>query len=96
MRLDELTTDTVIDDASFERLEWIDRKGMPHTVKYPYTQKVIDDLKKEMSQKAPMREVDIDEDGEPDEAYHVLRIVRDHFIPSITLSLALNYFNKTR
>jgi adenylate cyclase len=86
MKLDDLTPDTPVDDAAFERLEWIDTNGIPHTVPYPYTEKSIKNLKEEMVSKAPLKEVDTNEDGEPDEKYYVIRKIKDHFIPSITLS----------
>jgi len=95
IRLDDLTPETPLDVSGFERFEWTDFSGRPHTVAYPHTEEVIANLKKEMQARAPLKEVDTNEDGEPDEKYYVIRKYKDHFIPSITLALALNYFNKS-
>ena len=41
-----------------------------------------------------MKVVDLDNDGTADDEYFIVRKYRDHFIPSITLALALQFFNK--
>ncbi len=92
--LRNLTPDTPINRENFERLSWEDKDGIVHAVPYPLTEKVIRDLKEAMQDNAPMKNVDTDDDGEPDDSYFVIRKYRDHFVPAITISLALQYFNK--
>ena len=86
--------ETPIDRAGFERLAWIDKQNMTHEVPWPLTAARIADLKKQMEKSAPLREEDTDEDGTTDTQYHVVRKYRDSFLPSITLSLALEYMHK--
>lgn len=94
IRLSDLTTDYPIDRDNFERLEWVDKNDTHHHIEHPLTQEVLADLKQEMEKRAPQKLVDNDGDGEPDDAYFVVKKYSDHFIPSITLSLSLQYFNK--
>ena len=94
IRLDDLDTDYPIDRDNFERLEWVDKNDTHHHIKYPLTEEVILDLIEDMQKRAPQKLVDNDGDGEPDDAFFVVKKYEDHFIPSITLSLSLQYFNK--
>ncbi len=94
LKLDDLTPDTSLDYENYQRFEWVDKNNIHHTVSYPHTEEVIRKLKASMGTKAPLKTVDNDKDGNPDESYYVIRKYQDHFIPSITLSLALEYFNK--
>ncbi len=89
-----LTTDTEIDRDNYERLAWVDKGGKEHTIPYPLTDAVLDKLLGELENRAPVKNVDTDNDGETDDSYFVVRKYRDHFLPAITLSLALEYFNK--
>ncbi|MEW5816500.1 MAG: adenylate/guanylate cyclase domain-containing protein [Spirochaetota bacterium] len=95
LKLDDLTTSTPVDSAGFERLAWTDKHGFNRSLPYPLTKELIEDLKKVMKARAPLKTVDTDNDGKVDESYYVIKKYKDHFVPSITLSLALNYFNKT-
>jgi len=95
LRLQELTPATPLDHDNFQRFEWVDTNGVHHTVDYPHTAEVIEKLKTQMEAKAPLKLVDNDGDGTPDEEYYVVRKYQDHFVPSITLALALEYFNKS-
>ena len=92
--LDELRVDTPLDRDRFERFAWIDRDSLFHDVSYPLTEPALEDLRQEMERRAPQRAEDTDGDKKPDRYYHVVRKYRDSFIPSITLSLALDYFHK--
>jgi adenylate cyclase len=93
-RLDELSAQVSLDRDRFERLAWFDTNGIEHTVEHPLTPTVIEELRERLeAEAAPVRE-DTDNDGQPDEIYYVVRKFRDHFVPAITLSLALDYFNK--
>ncbi len=94
IKLDDLTVDYPIDRANFERLEWVDKEDTHHHIDYPLTAGVIQDLTEEMERWAPQKLVDNDGNGESDEAFFVVKKYQDHFIPAITLALALQYFNK--
>ncbi len=89
-----LTTDTEIDRDKFERLAWVDKDGQEHTIPYPLTDSILDNMLRELEGNAPVKRVDTDNDGETDDSYFVVHKYRDHFIPAITLALALEYFNK--
>ena len=95
IRLDELTVDYPVDPDTFERLSWQDTNGLYHHIEYPLTERVLDQLQRDMAGSAPQNSVDTDNDDVDDEFFYVVRKFRDQFIPSITLSLALNYFNKS-
>ncbi len=95
MHLNELTVDYPVDFGNFERLSWMDTNGIYHHIEYPLTERVLDQLQRDMAARAPQNGVDTDNDGEDDQFFSVVQKFRDQFIPSITLSLALNYFNKS-
>ena len=94
INLNDLTERFIIDRDSFQRLAWIDKKDITHNIEYPLTEKIIDKLKNEMQANAPLKTVDRDNDGTPDDSFYIIRLYQDRFLPSITLSLALEYFNK--
>ena len=94
-RLDMLTPGVDLDRGSFQRLAWFDTDGREHTVPHPLTAEVIEELRTRMEEEAPQRVEDTDNDGQPDDFYYVVRKFQDHFVPAITLTLALDYFNKT-
>jgi adenylate cyclase len=93
-RLDNLSVGTPVDPDNFERLAWFDKEQRLHNVPYPLTEESLAQLRREMEAKAPVKTVDTNDDGQPDDAYYLIRKYRDHFVPAITLSLALEYFNK--
>ncbi|MAG14192.1 MAG: adenylate/guanylate cyclase domain-containing protein [Spirochaetales bacterium] len=95
IRLENLAPDTPLDREKFERIEWVDKDGIHHNIPYPLTESVIRELTSSMDKRAPKKVVDLDNDGSADDEFFIVRKYRDHFIPSITLSLALQYFNKT-
>lgn len=94
--LDQLTPDSLSEEetSSFTRLVWIGKDEVFHDVPTPLTEQVIESLKKSMEKSAPLKAVDTDNDKTPDLFYHVVRKYRDSLLPSITLTLALEYFNK--
>ena len=94
IKLNDLTDSFTIEKDSFQRLAWIDKKNITHNIEYPLTNKIIDKLKIEMTDNAPLKTIDSNNDGTPDESYYIIRLYQDHFLPAITLSLALEYFNK--
>ena len=93
--LDELTVDTPLDQDLFERLAWRDRDGISHDVPYPLTETMLSVLERDILRDAPPRLEDTNGDGEPDTERYYVRVYRNSFLPSITLSLAAHYFGKT-
>jgi len=94
VELENLTPDYPLDLENYERLAWVDKEGQYTTVASPLTEKVITQLKKSMAEQAAPRVEDSDGDGTPDRSYFVVYHFEDHFVPSITLSLAADYFGK--
>ncbi len=94
IKLDDLNENFTIDKNNFQRLAWFDKDDILHNIEYPLNNSIIDKLKKQMLEKAPLKTVDSNNDGTPDESYYIVRLYEDHFLPAITLSLALEYFNK--
>ena len=92
--LRELTPDTPIASEKFQRLVWFDRETRARVVPTPLTEENLAELRAEMEAEAPPRAEDTDNDGEADQFSYVVRLYQDHFIPAVTLSLALEYFNK--
>jgi adenylate cyclase len=95
--LDELTPTSLSDEEwqSFTRLAWIDTEERYHDVPHPLTEQVIENLRRTMEKQAPLKAEDTDNDKQPDRYYHVVRKYRDNLLPSITLTMALEYFNKS-
>ena len=97
-RLDDLiamSSALPVDSSRFERLEWVDKRERPHTIPPGTTPEDFAQIVEEIKENAPLRTVDTDNDGTIDESYHVIRKYQDIFVPAITLSLALDYFNKS-
>ena len=92
--LDQLTVDQHIDRASFERLAWIDKANQFHEVPYPLTPAVLASLKRRMQKNAPLK-VEESSDSKTQKSYYVIREYKDTFIPSITLSLALESMHRS-
>jgi adenylate cyclase len=91
--LDELSIDIPLDRTNFERLAWVDKSNVSHEVPYPLTASVLADLKGKMANSAPPK-VETSADGKTQKSFFVVREYRDTFVPSITLSLALEYMHK--
>ncbi len=94
--LDDLTVNSITEEErkNFIRLAWIDKNSIFHDVSYPMTETVLGNLRKSMEKNAPLKAVDTDKDKKPDLFYHIVRKYKDNFLPSITLSLAIEYFHK--
>ncbi len=94
--LDDLTPGSLTEEErkNFTRLVWTDTEEVYHDVLYPLTEQGIENLRRTMEKKAPLKAEDTDNDKQPDRYYHVVRKYRDSFLPAITLALALEYFNK--
>ena len=94
-RLDELTADLPVDEGNFERLEWVDKKDRSHSIPADLTPEEFASLIEEITASAPLKTVDTNSDGKIDDSYYTVRKYQDRFVPSITLSLALDYFNRS-
>ena len=92
---EKLTIDYPVNRKEYERLEWVDINGLSHPIPYPLSRDSLKTLKKQLELKAPVKSIDLDGDGEADESYFLIRKYKDSFIPAITLSLTLNYVNRT-
>lgn len=93
IRLDEIRPGHSVNDAEFERLSWFDFEGRPHDIETPITEASLQKLKLTMEKNAPLISIISETTGDV-ESYHIVRHYRDNFVPAITLSLALNYFNR--
>ena len=90
--INEITVDYKLDENVFERLGWTDKNGIDHPIAYPLTADKLESIKEEIKKNSPPVKVSAKE-GEG-EYYFIVKKYKDTFIPSITLSLALEYFNK--
>ncbi|MBI9100821.1 MAG: adenylate/guanylate cyclase domain-containing protein [Spirochaetales bacterium] len=95
IKLDDLTVNTPLDYENHERIEWVDQDSRHHNIDFPFTDENLLVLREQMVKNAPLKSVDTNNDGEPDESYYVVNKYQDHFIPAITLTLALKYFNRS-
>ena len=89
---EELSTDISVDEASFERLSWLDKKGVEHQIDLPLTEKNLATLRKALYKSAPPLMYDKDGDGNPETETRAIELYRDYFMPSITFTLALDYW----
>ena len=94
IRLDDLNLNTPLDLKQFEWFGWTDSNGVDHAIEFPTTEASLAKVKERIKKESPPKTVDTNNDGKPDEIFYVIKHYRDYFIPSITLSLALDYFNK--
>jgi len=90
--LDDLTVGYSLDRDNFERLAWLDTDGVYHNIDYPLTDKVLQQLRRDMASRGAPWDNPADDS---DQTYLRVTKFQDQFLPSITLALALNYFNKT-
>ncbi|MCX7030266.1 MAG: adenylate/guanylate cyclase domain-containing protein [Spirochaetes bacterium] len=96
--LDELSVDTKVDTAAFERLSWRDTHNVEHDIPWPPKgddpENEIAELRKTITSKAPpATEEDRDGDGTVDRVTFVVRKYRETWLPSIALALAAEYLN---
>jgi adenylate cyclase len=82
-----------VDESRFERLSWFDKKGQEHQISLPLTETSLKKLKTTIYSSAPPLMYDSDGDGTSDAETRVIEIYQDFFLPSITFSLALDYWN---
>lgn len=96
--LEELLDPAIAPDVSherYERLVWFDREGHDHSIPVPVTRESVEALRRQLEERAPRLPIDTTGDGEADSHSFIIRHYQEQFIPSITLALALDYFNKT-
>ena len=91
--IEDLTTDYKINESIFERLGWTDTSGVHHAVTYPLTESSLRSLKDRIIKNSPPV-IMTGENGE-EEHFYIIKKYRDTFVPSITLALAMEYFNKS-
>jgi adenylate cyclase len=94
IEIGSLTTQTSVNAAEFERLAWDDKDGVSHAVVLPLTDSSLEALKREIQHRAPARAEDTNNDGKPDAYRYFVHKYRDHFVPAITLALALEYLHR--
>ncbi|MCL2294188.1 MAG: adenylate/guanylate cyclase domain-containing protein [Spirochaetes bacterium] len=92
INIDDLTVDFKLDESVFERLGWTDKNGVDHPIRYPLTPERLRSLREEIRRNSPPVRVPT-ADGEG-EYIHIVKKYQDTFIPAITLSLAMEYFNR--
>ncbi len=83
----ELRNGNHIPVGKYERLVWFDRTGEQHTIELPMSESEFSALQDQLEREAaPYNMSD-------DTTTYLIRHFQDRFIPSITLALALEYFN---
>ncbi|MDC7224457.1 MAG: adenylate/guanylate cyclase domain-containing protein [Spirochaetales bacterium] len=91
VRLDQLKSGEELPFG--ERLAWQTREGEWIDVELPLSDAALEQLKREMENRAPSRSEDSDGDGTPDNRFYELKHYKDTIVPAITLSLAADYFH---
>ncbi len=94
IKFSDLTPGYELDADNFERLVWIDKSRNIKSIEYPLTSEYLIKLESEIEKNGNLVEKDTDGDGNTESFYEIYKY-RDHFIPSITLSLALEYYKLT-
>jgi adenylate cyclase len=90
--LDSLQPGFSLDEQNFEWLCWKDYNKYLHAIPLPLSSESIASLKAIMKEQSPPRIEDSNGDGAEEEIFVVWHY-KDYFVPSITLSLALDYMN---
>ncbi len=94
IKLSDLVVGYELDVNNFERLIWFDKNRNIKSIEYPITSEYLIKLESELEKNGNLVEKDIDGDGNTEIFYEIFKY-RDHFIPAITLSLALEYYKLT-
>lgn len=90
----ELAPDNSNYPSEYIRYTWQNKNGDIKTIPSPLTPEVFANLRLTLEAEGFKRSEDLDGDGTIDNEDYIIRKYKDHFIPSVTLSLALNYFHK--
>ena len=88
--LDVLDIDTKLKIQGRGHIAWENTNGLIERVELPLTTEKIEKLRRDISRRGLKRRTG----GTDEEAYYV-RSYEDYFVPAITLTLALEYFNKS-
>jgi adenylate cyclase len=101
--LDELSLDTQVDTAGYERLSWRDIHNIEHDIDWPpggtaakpeEQGEALEKLRKTIAAGAPpATEEDTNGDGTIDTVTYTVRRYQETLLPAITLSLAAEYLN---
>jgi len=78
--------------SKFERLVWFDKNNVDHTIPQPLNDKDMLDLVKVITTESPPIQEDTNGDGKIDKSYVPIYRFKEYFVPSITLSLASEYY----
>ncbi len=95
LSVEDLTPGHLVDESSFQRMCWFDNKGREHQIDLPLTESSLLRLSERMYKEAPPLVYDADGDGNFTDETRVVEIYQDYFLPSIPLSLALDYWNSS-
>ena len=93
-RFEDLYPGMSVAEDNYERLVWFDRQGRDHVIPVPLTEAGLASLRDTLVAKAPALQIDTTGDGQADTETFTISHFREQFVPSITLALALDYFNK--
>lgn len=88
--LDSLNMDTDLGIQGRGHIAWENKSGIIERVELPLTAEKIEGLRGDISRRGLKRG-----DDDTDEGAYYIRSYEDYFVPAITLTLALEYFNKT-
>jgi adenylate cyclase len=88
-----LTPGFSVDESKFQRLSWLDTNGAEHQISLPLTARSLAALKKQIYKNAPPMLYDKNSDGTAEAETRSVQMYQDYFLPSITLSLAMDYWN---
>jgi adenylate cyclase len=93
--LEELKVGLNIDESNFERLIWYDKDRRLNNIEFPITEASLERLKPIIESNGLRTVLEAATEDTPELSVVYVQKVQDHFIPAITLSLALEYMNKT-
>jgi len=94
VEISDLQPDLSDYSSHFQRYVYTDKAGNQVTIQSPLTRTVIDTLSRNLVQNGLSRQIQIDNSTELKTTFMIQKI-QDIFLPSITLSLALEYWNKS-
>lgn len=83
------------EENAFYRLAWTDSKGNTHPIEMPLTERSLSALRRQIWRSAPPLYYDADGDGVAETETRVIQLYSDWFMPSIALSMAVQYYNAT-
>lgn len=93
INLDELTAEKIKGLGKYDSLEWRDTEGFYHEIALPITSYELANLREEIIKKGFPKSTGSNTDSSEKKDIYFVRHCRNVFVPSISLSLAANYFN---